>query len=353
MAQPVTLADVARHAGVSLATASRVVNGSTRVVGESLREKVLASATALRYEANPAAQAIVRGHLDVVGLVVPDIEDPYFSAIAASLMARAEENGLMVALTSTGRQADREVEYVAALRRHRARALVVVGSRTTDTEHQARLQTELQELVDRGGRVALVSQRRLPFDTVAIENRAGARSLAEALVGLGYRRFAALAGPDSLLTSTDRITGFRSGLAGAATLPQENVGVEEFTRDGGYRAMTTLLGRRRSGALPGEGPLCVFAVNDVMAVGAMSAVRDAGLEPGRDVALAGFDDIATLRDVSPRLTTVRVDLARLGREALDLTLGPLPDKPRTRRVKCEVVLGGSTPAVGQSPLRPR
>lgn len=339
MSQGVTLADVARHAGVSLATASRVLNGSTRVVGPALRERVVASAAELGYEVNAVAQAVVRGRLDVVGVVVPDIVDPYFAAIAAGIMARADEAGLMVALHSTSRRTDLEASYVAAVRAQRARAVIVVGSRTTDRAQQAALRAELERFEERGGRVALVSQRRLPFDTVAIENRAGARALAEALIGQGHRDFAVLAGPSSLLTSSDRVSGFRQGLtAHGIPLDPSHVLTDAFTRDGGYAAMSRLLA-------DGIGATCVFAVNDVMAVGAMSAARDAGVRLPDRLAVAGFDDISTLRDVAPRLTTVRVALPELGRAAMEMVLQPRADKPRIGRMPCSVVLRESTPRI--------
>jgi LacI family transcriptional regulator len=185
----------------------------------------------------------------------------------------------------------------------------------------------------------MVSQRRLPFDTVAIENRAGARALAEALVALGHRRFAVLTGPSTLLAATDRLAGFRQGLAAhGVELHAGDVITDEFTRDGGYHAMRSLLAQRSDAT-------CVFAVNDVMAVGAMSAARDAGLRLPHDLAVAGFDDIETLRDVAPRLTTVRVDLDRLGREGLEMALAPRAETPRLKRLKCEVVVRESTPSL--------
>jgi LacI family transcriptional regulator len=335
----VTLADVAGRAGVSLATASRVLNGSTRTVGEDLRKRVLATAAELNYSANAAAQAMVRGHLDVVGVVVHDIADPYFSSIAAGVMLRAEEEGLLVAMSSTLRRPDRESEYVSAYRRQRARAIVLVGSRSTDRAQLASLRTEIERFEATNGRVAAISQRRLPIDTVVVENRAGAQALAEELVGLGYRKFAVLAGPAHLITATDRLAGFRKGLADhRIKLDNDHVVPGEFTRDGGYAAMQELLRRKLDVA-------CVFAVNDVMAVGAMAALRDQRIALPKGIAVAGFDDIATLRDVRPRLTTVRVDLEELGRTALDLVLSEPAASPRTRRARGEVVLRESTPRV--------
>lgn len=335
----VTLAEVARRAGVSLATASRVLNGSTRVVGDDLRDRVLEAAVELKYTPNAAAQAMVRGHVDMVGVVVSDIADPYFSSIAAGVIQRAEEEGLLVALSSTLRRPDQESEYVAAFRRQRMRAIILVGSRTTDRAQLARLRAEVERFSSSRGRVAAISQRRFPVDTVVVENRAGAQALAEALVGQGYRRFAVLAGPDDLLTAVDRLEGFRSGLARhKIRLDDRQVVHGEFTRDGGYDAMTELLRRNADIA-------CVFAVNDVMAVGAMAALRDHRVALPKRIAVAGFDDIATLRDVRPRLTTVRVDLEQLGRTALELALSEPGRAPRTRRAPVEVVLRESTPPV--------
>jgi LacI family transcriptional regulator len=170
-----------------------------------------------------------------------------------------------------------------------------------------------------------------------VANRTGARDLATRLAQLGYRSFGVLAGPRGLLTAADRLTGFKEGLAGAAVpLSPEAVVHGEFTRDGGHAAMLELLGR-------GRDVECVFAVNDVMAVGATAALRSAGLD--RSVGVAGFDDIVTLRDVTPALTTVRLPLVEIGEAALEMVLSEPGDGPRSRRVRGEVVLRESTPGV--------
>lgn len=337
MADAVTLVDVAKAAGVSLSTASRALNGSTRVVAEPLRARVLAAAATLNYTPNAAAQAMVRGHLDMVGVVVHDIADPYFAAIAAGVMRRAERAGLLVAMSSTLRRPEQEVDYVAAFRRQRVRAVVLVGSRTSDRAQLARLRTEVERFQAIGGRVVAVSQRQLPVDTVVVENRAGARDLADTLIALGYRRFAVLSGPGTLVTARDRLTGFRAGLTRhGVTLADDQVIPGEFTRDGGYAAAGELLDRRPDVE-------CVFAVNDVMAVGAMAALRERRVRLPDAMGVAGFDDISTLQDVTPRLTTVRIDLEGLGEAATELALAEQATSPRVRRARCEVVVRDSTP----------
>ena len=164
-------------------------------------------------------------------------------------------------------------------------------------------------------------------------------ALARALAALGHRRFAILAGPRSLLTGQDRTGGFSDGLrAWSVPLDPARVVHGDLSRDGGYAAMSEILAA-------GEPlPDCVFAVSDVMAVGALARLRAAGLDVPGDIALAGFDDIPTLRDVYPPLTTVRLPLKRLGEIAARLALGgDTPQQPRVVPVPGEVVLRESTP----------
>jgi len=197
--------------------------------------------------------------------------------------------------------------------------------------------------------VACVSQNRLDTNTVVVENRAGARQLAAELAELGHRRFAVLGGPADLLTARDRRTGFIDGLVRAGVAADDvRIVHGPFTRDGGYAAAEQLIAE-------GLTATCVFACNDVVAVGAVAAFRDHGLAVPQDVSVAGFDDIETLRDLVPPLTTVHLDLRDIGSRAAALALDSEPDAPvRLVRVRGHVVLrdstrrlpGGVTTAVG-------
>ena len=340
MAELVTLAAVARAAGVSLATASRALSGAAgRTVTADLKAKVLQAAAELKYSPNANAQAMVRGTTTTVGLVVHDIADPFAAAVASGVMAAAAERNLIVTIASTMWDAETEIRHVEALRRQRARAVILAGSRFADETVHARLAAEVAGITAAGGRVAAIGQHGLPVDTLVMGNAQGAEHLAKVLWGLGYRSFAVLAGPESVLTSEERLTGFRQGLADCGVeLPDENIIGTQLTRDGGYVAMTELLDREID-------VQAVFAVNDVMAVGAMAALREHGHSVPQDMALAGFDDIATLRDIQPPLTTVRLPLVRLGRRALELALDRIDGaQPVSLTVPGEVVVRASTPA---------
>jgi LacI family transcriptional regulator len=199
----------------------------------------------------------------------------------------------------------------------------------------------LQAFAGTGGRVVLISQEGLPFSTVVVDNYLGARALANSLVAAGYRRFAAIGAARALVTSRDRLAGFADGLAehGIAIHP-DHIVRGEFTRDGGFAAANQLVADGL------DQVDLVFAVSDVMAIGAMSALREAGIDVPGEVAVAGFDDIDTARDVTPALTTVTIPLADLGRQAVELALSESAlTSDEVIRVETRVVLRASSPAL--------
>ncbi|MFD0688256.1 LacI family DNA-binding transcriptional regulator [Actinomadura fibrosa] len=333
----VTLQDVARAAGVSLATASRVLNGTSQVRAD-LRERVLAAAGELSYTPNAHAQALASSSSKSVGVICHDVSDPYFAAVARGVMRTAAAHGMLVMLASTFRDPAREIEYVAMLRAQRARAILLIGSGFEDRDWERSMAAELEPYQRTGGRVAVLSRHRsLKVDTVLPQNREGAAALGRALLDLGHRDFAVLTGPHELTTVSDRLAGFTDALAEAGVaLPPERIVQAAFTRDGGYAAATRLLSL-------GTRPTCVFAVTDVMAIGALAAFRDAGLDVPRDLSLAGFDDISIVRDLTPPLTTVALPLDAMGERVMGLALRePAPRRSRIERVEGSVVLRAST-----------
>jgi LacI family transcriptional regulator len=359
----VTLQDVADLAGVSLSTASRVVGDASRPVGQDLADRVRAAVAELGYTANLQARAMATGQSALVGVLVHDIADPYFSSIAAGVIEAAESWRLLVCLSSTlaaggagSRSAEAaEQEYVAVMRAQRARAVILIGSRSGDATATAALRAEVAAFTSAGGRSACVGQDLLGIDTILPENAAGAEALARALAGQGHRSFAVLAGPRGLVTARDRLAGFQAGLAafgaglaafGSGSRGDSRAGGREvpvrvvhgaFSRDGGYEAMSAIL------AAGPPLPDCVFAVTDVMAVGALARLRAAGITVPEQIAVAGFDDISTLRDVYPPLTTVRLPLKRMGEMVAGLILGDSTGPhPRILPVPGEVILREST-----------
>lgn len=333
----VTLEDVARAAQVSLATASRALNGTTKV-GSALRERVLAAAEELAYTPNAHAQALAGASHRTVGVICHDVSDPYFAGIARGVMRVAGDNGLLVMLASTFRDPQKEVAYISMLRAQRASAILLIGSGFEDRDWERALAAEIEHYRRGGGQVAVVSRHRnLRADSVRPENRDGAAELARALLGMGHREFGVLTGPRMLTTVVDRLEGFRDALGEAGVrVPEHHIVEAPFTRDGGHAAMAELI-RRRTGAT------CVFAVTDVMAIGALTAAREAGLSVPDDISLAGFDDIPVVRDLTPPLTTVALPLEHLGEKAMELAMrADRGLRSRVVRVPGEVVVRAST-----------
>lgn len=314
----VTLGEVAKAAGVSIATASRAINGSTRRVNEDIRARVRNTAEELGYLPNLSAQTVVKGASPTVAVLVSDIADPYFNSIASGIMQGAREAGLMVTMAASERRSQDELEMLRTFRSQRPQAIIVVGSREEGDPHASEVERQLKGYVEVGGHVVLVSQGPSPFDLVDIQNYDGARKLAHALADRGGRSFGVVAGTLRLYTNSERVAGFRKGLEDrGCTLRKEAVTEGDFTRDGGYEAMQKLLKRNHEHGLELD---TVFATSDLMAFGAGTAMRSAGIVPGAEISLAGFDNISLAEDVTPPLTTVEVPLSELGYKAVRLAL---------------------------------
>ncbi len=330
---PVKLTEVARHAGVSLATASRVLNGSSRTPAAGIAERVKSAAEELGYVANAQAQALARSTTGLVGLVVHDIADPYFSAIAHGVQEAALTSHHQVLLAGTdiagdgGSPGDAELAAVNAFISYRTDAIILAASRLL--EEDPRLIKALSQYITNGGRVVTLGASAIPEARVlTVANREGAAALVAALVTQGIRRFVILAGPHERNTARVRVEGFLQGLAGEKIEPLAVVH-GAFTSKGGHDATLEYMDSLGdSAAVPAilthdaGSPVCILAANDVMALGAMTALRSRGLAIPADVQVAGFDDIPTLRDHSPGLTTYSLPLEEMGRLAAEMALTP-------------------------------
>lgn len=320
-----TLTQVAEHAGVSLATASRVLNGSDRHPAAAIADRVRKSAETLGYLPNAQAQALARASTSMIGLVVHDIADPYFSSIAKGVQLAAAAGGRQVLLSAAGtavEAAPAMLQAVRAFASHRTEAIILAGTRTTTGPKT--LQPALRAYLDRGGRLVTIGQAWFKgASAVRLGNRRGTRELVSALTADGQSRFVYLAGPSSLRTQEDRLGGYQDGIRAAGA---EHLGLfrGEFNAEGGRAAARELLREMRPTV---RRPVTVLAGNDVMALGAVGVFLDAGLTIGRQVRVAGFDDIDQLADSRPQLTTYRLPLQRIGELAAGLALDPQQSDP--------------------------
>jgi len=334
---PVTLADVARRAQVSPATASRVINGSAKPVAEELRARVLKAVEELRYVPNAHAQSLARAHRSAVGVIVHDVSDPYFAEITRGLQRVASEHGRLLVICNSYRDPVRELEYVELLRAHQVAAIVLAGSGYHDPKVTAEFNTALRAYEQTGGRVAVIGRHELVGDAVVPANEAGAALIGSHLFELGHQRVGVVAGPKVLTTTTDRLAGLRRAARELGrTLPARRIAYTDFSRDGGAEAAAQLLDAE-------PGLTAIVALNDSMAVGALAALRQRGIAVPEAVSVTGFDDMPIARDVTPALTTIRLPLVEMGARAMLLALEPGPtDAARIEPVAPTVVVRHST-----------
>jgi len=330
------LRDVAQRAGVSVATASRVLSGNADGVSPGRREAVLSAARFMHYVPNAHAQALARAGTAQIGAILHDVSDPYFSEIVRGIQRAAAEHDRLVTVCNSYRDPEREIAYVGLLRSQRVGALILTGSGLDDRAYSDQLADQIRAFAATGGRPVFIGRHHVPGDAVLPDNVGGARALARALVALGHRRFALISGPPLLTTTRDRLDGFADGLAEHGIIVEANAIVPgDFSREGGYAAMTQLLDAH-------TGATCIFALNDAMAIGALRALRERNIAVPGSISLAGFDDIPSALDTYPTLTTVRIPLAEIGALAVTLALEPPSDELRVRHIGAEIIIREST-----------
>lgn len=292
----VTIVDVARDAGVSLATVSRVMNDNPSV-DAALAERVRASAVALGYSASPLARSLVLGRTQTIAVVVPDLANPTFQAVLRGLSRGADDDGYHVLVADTAERVEREAE-VALTTRRRTDGVVLCAPRMP--------QAELSDLLPRLGPAVVINrpaQEQAP--TVSADYAAAIRELVAHLYDLGHRRLVFVAGA----TGSASLSARRAGLA-EMTSRHPDLTVAEVP--GGVDFAS---GAAAVGAVRATGATAVLAFNDLVAMGLLSAARDRGLRVPEDLSIVGFDDIPFASYTTPPLTTAAVPAVELGRRA--------------------------------------
>ncbi len=298
----VTIQDVARTAGVSTATVSRVLNGAS-TVDASLAERVRRAAAETRYVPNTTGRALRRQVSDIWAAVVSDVQNPFFTTMVAALQSVAESAGVAVVLCNTDEQLARERSYLQAAVAQRMSGVVVAVASERDSDLSPVLNAQIP--------VVVVDRRLQGYtgDAVLVDNASCGRLAAEHLLEQGFRRIACIAGPSDVSTTEDRLDGFRAALAAAGTpLAEHYTRRANLRPEGGQEAMVALM------SMP-EPPDAVFATNGPLTVGAYLASQELGREIPDDVALVGVDDDQWTRIVSPRVTVVQQPVAEIGRLA--------------------------------------
>ncbi|WP_244453832.1 LacI family DNA-binding transcriptional regulator [Streptomyces malaysiensis] len=306
--QLVTIHDVARAAGVSPATVSRVFNGGKVTPARAL--SVQEAAAALGFAPNRVARSLRKQRSSVIALIIPDIENPFFTSLARGVEDAAQRTSLSVVLCNSDEDTEKERRYLEiALGEQMAGVIVAAASQD---------ETDLGPLTERGVPVVAVDRRPrdAEVDAVRVDNHHGGEVATRHLLQAGYRRIACVTGPEGASTSEERLAGHRAALSAAqgsaAAADNTYIRHADFRVEGGRMAMRELL------ALP-EPPDAVFVANNLMTIGVLDALGEAGRTPP-GVGVLSFGDVPWASLVRPSLTAVELPSYELGRTAADLLL---------------------------------
>jgi LacI family transcriptional regulator len=314
----ITIFDVASEAGVSYATVSRVINNDPHVKAET-RQRIVETMERLGYVVNRQARSLAGGRSQMIGLLVPDLETGYIGEIIRGIDSELEISQYDIVLYTTHRRETKETGYVATLTQGMVDGLLLVLPRNPQNFLDSLRQRHFPHvLIDHQG----IDEK---GPAVGATNWQGAYTATEYLIKLGHKRIGFVTGWMDLGCARDRLAGYKSALR-TYHLPVEDSLIYEgdFHQPSGYDGACTLLAL----AAP---PTAIFASNDVMAMGAIEAVRVHGYRIPEDMSILGFDDIPQVVNLHPKLTTVRQPLEQMGRVAAQMLLDYLKDPQKTSR----------------------
>lgn len=303
----ITIRDVARHANVSVATVSRVLNNSA-LVSQETRETVMQAVAQLGYRPNANAQALATQVSDTIGVIVMDVSDAFFGALVKAVDTVAQEHQKYVLIGNSYHEAEKERHAIEVLIRQRCNALIVHSKALSDEE--------LTGFMEQIPGMVLIN-RVVPgyaHRCVCLDNVSGAVMATRMLLNNGHQRIGYLASSHQIEDNDSRREGwFRALEEQGIAAPDSWVGTGSPDMQGGEAAMVELLGRNLQ-------LTAVFAYNDSMAAGALTALKDNGIAVPQHLSLIGFDDIPIARYTDPQLTTVRYPVASMARLATELAL---------------------------------
>lgn len=302
--------DVARAADVSIASASRAINGLDNVTAD-VRARVLEAASKLRYVPHWGARSLVMSRTNTIGLLLPDIYGEFFSEIIRGVDVAARAKGLHLLVSGSHGDVNEAVAAVRAMS-GRVDGLLVMSPFVESEDLAAVLPLNLP-LVTIASRIGATQH-----SAITVDNFEGGRMAVRHLAEIGCRSVVHISGPWQNFEAQERKRGFEAAMA--EVLPRAALHVHEadFTEESGYAAVRAMVAS-------GDMPDGIFAANDMMAVGALLALKESGLRVPDDIAVIGFDDIPIVRFTSPPLSTLRVGVYEMGRQGLEMLVAAFED----------------------------
>jgi LacI family transcriptional regulator len=314
-----SIVEVAKRAGVSIATASRVLSQTAYPVADATRRKVLRAAKELDYTPNPMARGLRSRRSHLIAVLVGDNTDPYFAEIMRGVEDVASEFGYLTIMCNSERKPERELHYLRILRDYRTDGILFAGGGLNEPGYPERLETLVREILARGAAVVTLAQHTLTVPSIQPDNFGGARRMTDYLLRLGHRRIAFVSGPANVTAAEARLQGYRAALEHAGRPVELDLVLPgNFDQTSGERAAEHVA--RMEG---GTRPTAIFAANDETAIGVLSGLARLGVAVPGDISVCGFGDLPVAQIVAPSLTTVRIELRALGRAGARALLAQL------------------------------
>ena len=330
-----TLRDIARAVGVHPSTVSRALNPATRdMVTQEIAEKTQAAAERLGYRPNRFAQSLKTNRSGTVGVLIPDLTNPIFPPIIKGIEAELEEAGYTVVIANSDNKVDRERTCLERFRERQVDGLILATAHLEDPA--------IEQILREGFPFVLVNRttRRDNKPSVIGDDAAGIQQLVDHVYALGHRQIAHVAGPQDMSTGWARYEAFKSSLraAGLEVEPALVTFADAFTEDAGRKAAALLIDR-------GWPFSAIIAGNDLIALGCIDALADAGMSCPENISVTGYNDMPLVDRLNPSLTTIHIPLAEMGAYAARMLVRHLEDeqsKPQTVRLMPQLNIRGST-----------
>jgi len=307
-----TILDVALKARVSIATVSRVVNNSSHKVNPTTRKNVLKVIRELDYRPNALAKGLLMKKTMTIGIIIPDISNPYYAEIVRGIQDMADQFGYAIILLNTDRNQDRIIKHIYFLREKSADGIIFSGG----TIHGEKVLSSLKELRER---VVVIGRHRVDFPAVVIDNIGGAVRATQHLIELNHKRIGFIGGPNKSTSSRDRLSGYKNTLIqNGCPIDRNLIKKGDLTPRSGYLLAKELVQKERLTA--------IFAANDQMAFGAIRAAKELGLRVPIDLSVMGFDNIPFSSYFDPSLTTVEIPMYPIGTAAMEMLVNLISEK---------------------------
>jgi LacI family transcriptional regulator len=310
----ISIDDVAKRAGVSIATVSRVLNNTSHPVSEKTKKKVMKSIQELDYKPDISAQGLRQSFNNIIALITRDISDPYFGEMARGVTETANKYGVLSIVCNTGRNPENEIQYHELLWQYRVRGIILGGGGLNLEAYKIKLQEQMNRYKEHGHRIISLAPQGFDMDYVMIDNRGAGELITDYLIAKGHTSIAYISGPQNVYTALDRLEGYKLCLK-KHNLPNDDlmIAYSDNSWKGGYEAANILLNQ----PIKFTGVCCG---NDNIAVGALRALKERGLAVPEDVSVISIGNLPNSNYVVPRLTTLSVPLYDMGAKAVDIIM---------------------------------